>query len=86
MNKLIIAAVLLGLGSAALADQPWQPQYYGYQPQPCVQPVQSYEPTCTYNGYQPCNSPDISDPVITRSEYPGALDPVRRLPAWVYNP
>jgi hypothetical protein len=87
MNKLILISLLIGLASPALA-QGYYPRYSGPGSEAShVNPVApyNYQPTCTYNGYQPCNSPDVNPP-ITRSEYPGALDPVRNLPEWSYNP
>jgi hypothetical protein len=43
------------------------------------------QPTCTYHGYQPNNSPDIINQPITRAQYPIAGDQQLQSP-WVYNP
>lgn len=88
MTKILILTSILMLFTPALAHD-WSgkdgygfatPSYgYGqptcqYTPRVQLAPMQNYENYGANNQY------------VTRSEYPGALDPVRNLPAWSYNP
>ena len=90
MNKVILTTILMTSITPVMAQvQTWDPRY---SPSPVSNPV--VHPVYTqpvYGGYgtspyYPSYGPDVSNPVITRSEYPGALDPQRNLPSWVYNP